>query len=600
MSALAASPRPVRSRATLDLAGRTKAGVSPNLVRKAPYLSPAAQRRGVAFSDSARASDGPVRSEASLPGTPKSARDPGGSDDEQESFTAVVVQPSAKTTTLVPKSAREHREADERRMQKVVNMGGSEAEFARFNDFMAAADPDEDMSELTRALANVLNDIDETVERHNTMSNMERPVIQPRAEAQPEVQAPPPPDPSVTRHGSKRARTSFDAAATNFSRASVKKSDWKQPNSQFSRLERRQSKIERKRDLAQNVCKSCNHGALTYIAAAKNCHVKCLTSLQMLDKHQVKEAPPLDCRDGFGATALHFAARNGNLDMIQWLVENNFDLMAEARNGATAAHDAAATGRLKCLQCLVFHEPALATAAIHTDELLPIHLAAMFNKGPCLAWLIEQQHSHPMVPSSTGNTALHYAAGRGHFEVVDYLLSKISEDAVDLVNDDGLSALYRAAEDNRVEVFELLLEAGAEQSIREDKAEAIHYAARCGALDVIKSILQKDPKRLEAATVDGASPLHYAAAAGQEEVVRFLLRQWSALPPDSAKDMWLDALGNTPVHDAAANGNLNILEVMSEMGIPLDEMNLEGMTPSDVARVTNHSDVAVFLTIKGE
>lgn len=98
----------------------------------------------------------------------------------------------------------------------------------------------------------------------------------------------------------------------------------------------------------------------------------------------------MDVRDSFGATALHFAARYGNLDMIQWLVERKCNLRAEARNGATAAHDAAGAGKLTCLQCLHYHNESLSTVTLATNELLPLHLAAMFGQLTVVAWLVEK------------------------------------------------------------------------------------------------------------------------------------------------------------------------------------------------------------------
>lgn len=176
-----------------------------------------------------------------------------------------------------------------------------------------------------------------------------------------------------------------------FTRESVRVSPWRtQPPEQMTR---KKSKHQRKTDLSGRLCPECDRGDKTYLHAALNNHNACLHHLQMMDKHGVS-GPPLDVRDGFGASALHFACRSGNLEMVQWLVENMVNIRAEARfallrqrvdspmfcrNGATALHDAAASGHLMCMQCLLFHDRSLAHGTLNDNEMHPLHLAALVS-----------------------------------------------------------------------------------------------------------------------------------------------------------------------------------------------------------------------------
>lgn len=106
-----------------------------------------------------------------------------------------------------------------------------------------------------------------------------------------------------------------------------------------------------KRDeLKDRLCAKCEAGANTYLMAARNKHPHCLHVLKMKDKHRAKDRPKADVRDPMGATPLHYAARVGNLDMVQWLIENQISVRVEARNGASPVHDAAASGSLDCLK----------------------------------------------------------------------------------------------------------------------------------------------------------------------------------------------------------------------------------------------------------
>jgi hypothetical protein len=119
--------------------------------------------------------------------------------------------------------------------------------------------------------------------------------------------------------------------------------------------------MEKRGDLAHKLSKECDRGRLTYLAVAKRpANTSDLMVLKFQDKHDVEGRPAFDVREGSGASALHVAARHGNLPMLQWLVELKLDFKLKASNGATAAHDAAATGNVQCLECLLYHAPKLA------------------------------------------------------------------------------------------------------------------------------------------------------------------------------------------------------------------------------------------------
>lgn len=58
-------------------------------------------------------------------------------------------------------------------------------------------------------------------------------------------------------------------------------------------------------------------------------------------------------------------------------------------------------------------------------------------------------------PFGEGNTALHYAAARGHSDIVDYLLSKRANP--NAINERGVNALFLAVQSQHVEIVELLI-----------------------------------------------------------------------------------------------------------------------------------------------
>lgn len=59
----------------------------------------------------------------------------------------------------------------------------------------------------------------------------------------------------------------------------------------------------------------------------------------------LKESWHVDRKDSAGYTALHYAARNGHLDVCRILLENGADVNAVTRGGVTALCRAATTGK---------------------------------------------------------------------------------------------------------------------------------------------------------------------------------------------------------------------------------------------------------------
>ncbi|XP_067623049.1 ankyrin repeat domain-containing protein 39 [Eurosta solidaginis] len=94
-------------------------------------------------------------------------------------------------------------------------------------------------------------------------------------------------------------------------------------------------------------------------------------------------------RDDFDYTALHYAARNGNIEICKMLIgEGKAEVDAVTKAGATALHRAAMMGHLNVVKLLVDAKANL------------------------------------QLQDEYGQTALHRAAIRGHLEVCKFLLEK--------------------------------------------------------------------------------------------------------------------------------------------------------------------------------
>lgn len=155
-----------------------------------------------------------------------------------------------------------------------------------------------------------------------------------------------------------------------------------------------------------DICRECRKSARPAINAAKLGHANCLTTAY-------RELGVFNERDNFGATPIHFAARNGRLDCLVWLVtRSGVSPNAVSRNGATAAHDAAAMGHLDCLQYLLKRTKCSANDTT-SEGATVLHMACRFGRLAIVEWLMEYSGSSPSEKGANDVTPVHLCAAKG-------------------------------------------------------------------------------------------------------------------------------------------------------------------------------------------
>ena len=173
-----------------------------------------------------------------------------------------------------------------------------------------------------------------------------------------------------------------------------------------------------------------------------------------------------------------------------------------------------------------------------------------------------------------GKTALHYAAERGHADVVGALI-KAGANASQKDND-GLTALDHAARNGCAGVVRVLLAAGVDVSIEDEccRFNTLHYAAELGHESVVKLLLAAGAD--VNARGEGCTALHYAAIRGHAGVVKALL--------DAGADVnATDDCGETALHNAAKKDNQAIVTALISAGANVNATNKEGNTALQLA-----------------
>ena len=121
----------------------------------------------------------------------------------------------------------------------------------------------------------------------------------------------------------------------------------------------------------------------------------------------------------------------------------------------------------------------------------------------------------------------------------------------------------------------------------------VHYAARSGALEILKWLVEQAGALVEMEDREGETALHKACLAGKLPIVTYLLRQGA--DPDAQ-----DADGWTPLHNSCSQGYLDLVKVLIEQGKA--EVNKAagrgGWTPLMNAASKGHLPIVRYLTQK--
>ncbi|KAM0311084.1 hypothetical protein ACHAO8_007517 [Botrytis cinerea] len=178
-----------------------------------------------------------------------------------------------------------------------------------------------------------------------------------------------------------------------------------------------------------------------------------------------------------------------------------------------------------------------------------------------LKFWIAQYQKHVNSRSSSkymleGWTALHISAAFGIYNLVQTILELGEVQCFDTRDAYGRTALSLAAENNHVSVLQLLLEAGASITTRDNRygLSPLEWAVLQGNVKIVEILMEK------AISWSGTSLLSIAAARGHESLVKLLLEKRATI--NSLDQYW----GCTALHLAAGYGHTAIASLLLSCG----------------------------------
>ncbi|CAK1549409.1 unnamed protein product [Leptosia nina] len=277
-----------------------------------------------------------------------------------------------------------------------------------------------------------------------------------------------------------------------------------------------------------------------------------------------------------GETPLHMACRSCKPDIVRHLIEFVKEHKGEKvaplyidsvdEDGASALHFAGQITKEEVkvpsadrvvVKCLMQNGADVSLQTRHNQE-TAFHFCAIAGNNDVLTEMITDMSTADVSralnkQNSIGWTPLLIACNRGHMELVSTLLSNHAR--VDVFDVEGRSALHLAAEHGYLQVCDALLtnKAFINSKARNGRT-ALHLAAMNGYAHLVKFLIRDHNAVIDVLTLKKQTPLHLAAASGQIEVCKLLLELGANIDAT-------DELGQKPIHAAAQNNFSEVVQL---------------------------------------
>jgi cytohesin len=230
----------------------------------------------------------------------------------------------------------------------------------------------------------------------------------------------------------------------------------------------------------------------------------------------------LEERDSNGETALSYAARGGNKEVVAFLLSKGAQTSSGNENGATPLMLACCACHLEVAQILFDATEGQGLEERDSNGETALSYAASGGSREVVAFLLSKG-AQTSSRDVEGNTPFMWACREREVEAAQMLFDATQGQGLDDQDEEGCTALHQAASEGHKEVVAFLLSKGAD-IIRSDANGRTPLLCACyaGDLELVQMVLAAGG-RLEERDRDGGTVLHRAAFAGTKELVGFLL-----------------------------------------------------------------------------
>ncbi|XP_047431940.1 ankyrin repeat domain-containing protein 16 [Mugil cephalus] len=294
-----------------------------------------------------------------------------------------------------------------------------------------------------------------------------------------------------------------------------------------------------------------------------------------------------------GDTLLHYAARHGHLDVVEYLIKRmGVDVEVYNNDYKRPLHEAASMSHKDCVSYLL--REGAKVDSLKKADWTPLMMACTRRNLEVIQELL-CHGADPALRNKDGWNSFHIACREGDPLVVQHLLLA-APDIWRTESKTRRTPLHTAAMHGCEDVVRILLESCGYSPDTKDSCGVTPFmdAVRNGHISVARLLLQKHQASPTAADILGTQPVHQVAVTGQEDALRFLVRELSVDVNQRATAIQLTAL-----HYAAKEGHPSTIKTLLELGADLHARDKKGRTALHMASIGQHAEAAGTLLLLG-
>ncbi|MBN2348130.1 MAG: ankyrin repeat domain-containing protein [Bacteroidales bacterium] len=281
------------------------------------------------------------------------------------------------------------------------------------------------------------------------------------------------------------------------------------------------------------------------------------------------------------AEVLPKVVEQGNLEKLKTMVEKyDVDVNEQLKNDETALTLASYHGQTAMAQYLI-------------DNGADIHKKNKWNNSALsnatmqghddIVWMLLKNGADVNEKGNSGYTGLHQAIRKDHPTTVAILIKKGAD--VNIKDDYNRPPILLASWYGNPEIISRLADAGADLNFKmDDNNSVLHNLAGGGYVKSVQLLLERGADA-NVKDQNGRLPIHNAAINGYAKIVSLLIPKTIDI---GSKE---NTLGNTPLHIASINGDLETSKMLIEANANSDITNSLGKKPLDYAIKYGYADL---------
>ncbi|XP_071572549.1 uncharacterized protein [Temnothorax nylanderi] len=297
----------------------------------------------------------------------------------------------------------------------------------------------------------------------------------------------------------------------------------------------------------------------------------------------IKNKAQIDAKDFADNTPLHIAVQAGDKEIVEILAANGANVNVKNDNMTPLL------SAIKCNYREIVEVLIASGANVNAEGIKCLSLPVLAGYSDIVEILLEKTYVDMKDPANAD--LLHWAAGRGHTDVVNALIARGAD--VDAITYDNLTPLCFAAQEGYEEIVEILIAGGANVNVKStENVTPLHLAAVNGHDNVVKVLLD-NKANINVKNNDDRTPDELAVARGHLQVIKLLMQYKKIDIVSKRNDDY------TILHIASEESNLEMIKYLVDKGSDVNAKNIFGSKSIHIAAREGYKDTVEFFLSKG-